>query len=180
MPNVDERLRGAGEALAERADPSRAQDRVLAQANQGPRRVSRARVPALVVVVVAAVVAGTYGLAGLFTASGGGPVGRSPTSSDLTASNFADAPRADALAEAKRLVRLVAVPPGAIEVASAPVLRQPGETFLTPYLLDVPRWWTVPMSMSDALAWMRSHPPAGSGRPGADRGAGREGRPARC
>ena len=31
----------------------------------------------------------------------------------------------------------------------------------TPNLLQVTRWWTIPMPMSSTLAWFRTHPPAG-------------------
>jgi hypothetical protein len=31
----------------------------------------------------------------------------------------------------------------------------------SPFLLDVARWWSLPISSADALAWVRAHPPSG-------------------
>jgi hypothetical protein len=72
-------------------------------------------------------------------------------------------PQTAALAEARRLVEAVRVPPGAHRVNTAPVsiLRKAFEESSSEYELDVARWWVLPMSMPSALRWLRAHPPAG-------------------
>ena len=84
------------------------------------------------------------------------------------------APRSRALAESRRLVGLVGVPPGAVEAARPPVpaLRKPAELPGGTYLLDTPRWWSVPMSMGAALDWLRANPPSGLVASGSGSGDG--------
>jgi hypothetical protein len=71
--------------------------------------------------------------------------------------------RTTALGEAKRLLGLIQVPPGAVMLPSAPVpaLAEPSELPASPELLDVHGFWRVPMSMPDALTWFQDHPPIG-------------------
>jgi hypothetical protein len=55
------------------------------------------------------------------------------------------------------------VPAGAVAEAGPPVPAldhapsEPG----SPYLLDVARWWSLPVSMTDGLAWVQAHSPSG-------------------
>jgi hypothetical protein len=71
--------------------------------------------------------------------------------------------RSSALAESQRLAHLANVPSDATVATQAPVpaLRHPVEQPGSSYLLDTPRWWTLPMSMAAALTWLRAHPPSG-------------------
>jgi hypothetical protein len=87
-----------------------------------------------------------------------GPTAGTPGSSEpaTAASN-----KADADAEASRLLTLAQVPPGAREIAAAPAALS-GPIMGTPAttsLIDHARYWQVPMSFADALAWVAAHPP---------------------
>ncbi len=157
MSNIDERLRRAGEGLANETDPSGAFDRIATGQESAARRGRPGgATAALVVVVIAGVAAGSYGLLQVFAGTGNVAAGR------LTQSHRSS-PRALALAEAGRVVRLVRVPPGSVEASSSPVgdLDQPGEEEGSRFLVDVPRWWQVPMTVEDAASWIRAHPPRG-------------------
>jgi hypothetical protein len=72
-------------------------------------------------------------------------------------------PRSAALAEATRLVGIVRTPEVASKAsdAPAPALRQPPSEPSSPYLLDVHRWWSLPIPMSTTQAWLEAHPPVG-------------------
>ncbi|MGH2929363.1 MAG: hypothetical protein ACRDL8_14265, partial [Solirubrobacteraceae bacterium] len=63
--------------------------------------------------------------------------------------------------EATRLLALAQVPPGATEIGTPPAaLRDPltGNP-VTSSLIDHARYWQVPMSFTDALAWVKANPP---------------------
>lgn len=79
--------------------------------------------------------------------------------------------------EAARLLALLHVPPGAVELAAEPkgdggVLRVPGYDEATPNLVDVHRWWTVQGKATNVLAYVAARLPraakwyvSGSGGP---------------
>jgi hypothetical protein len=71
-------------------------------------------------------------------------------------------------AEASRLLGLLELPPGASfsatqPVGSSPHLSQPVVGLLSPAFVDTPSWWLAPGPPYSALAWLKEHPPAGSG-----------------
>ena len=96
----------------------------------------------------------------------------SPASSMSSAAATAAA-KAAALAGSQRLVALVRVPTGSKAVSTAPVpaLQKPATVSASPYLASAHRWWTTPLAPSDALAWLRAHPPAGLHPQGSGSGA---------
>jgi hypothetical protein len=79
------------------------------------------------------------------------------------------APKTDAVAEARRMVALTQVPPGSQARDRSPVRAlnyPPGGTISCstdpcPYAIDVPAWWTMPLSRDEAISWLQTHPPAG-------------------
>jgi hypothetical protein len=89
----------------------------------------------------------------------------------------AAANKAAADAEASRLLALAQVPPGATEIAvppaalSGPIMGTPATTSL----IDHARYWQVPMSFADALAWVKGHPPNTLASGGSMSGTGPDG-----
>lgn len=72
--------------------------------------------------------------------------------------------KALAKADAKKLLRKLRLPAGAVRVAHPPRgvdLTAPFEQ-ITPNLVDVHQWWLVPGSPSAVLAYVLAHPPTGS------------------
>ena len=82
-----------------------------------------------------------------------------------------------ASAEAKRLLGLAVMPPSAVPAAKHATVAVTGPAvggLASSSALDLPTFWTVPMSMAQAATWVPSHPPAGlllSGRYPATAGA---------
>ena len=89
--------------------------------------------------------------------------GPGPGESSAAAKAAAQAAQAAALAEAQRLVTLVRVPTGSKVVPTAPVaaLQKPPTVTASPYRLSAHGWWRMPLGPSDALTWLRAHPPTG-------------------
>lgn len=78
------------------------------------------------------------------------------------------APRADAVAEASRLVELTQVPPGSERLDHSPIptldhadgeLSCGTEPCNTP--IDAAAWWSIPLPTDEAIAWLQMHPPQG-------------------
>jgi hypothetical protein len=161
MPTIDERLRLAGDELADQTDPMGAFDRITARRPDPRHTRTGVRATVLVLAVVGGVVAGIYGLTTVFIAS----PGHSPRggTSGLQAGADRSAPRIAAEQEVHRLLSLLRLPPGAVMASTAPVppLREPGQSVASRTLLDEKRWWTVPMSVADTTTWIKAHPPAG-------------------
>lgn len=96
----------------------------------------------------------------------GSSASRTPPPSIVAPSTVSPAPadpRSVALDESTRLIGAVLLPPGARPMTRAPVptLRSAPTRPSSPYLLDVPRWWSLPISASSALSWLHAHPPRG-------------------
>ncbi|MEY2443352.1 MAG: hypothetical protein QOJ46_2778 [bacterium] len=80
-------------------------------------------------------------------------------------------------AEADRLLALAQVPPDATEL-KAPPAGLPGPILGTPAtssLIDKARYWHVGMAFTEALAWVKAHPPAGLTESGTADGSGANG-----
>lgn len=80
--------------------------------------------------------------------------------------------KARTLAETRRLIELVTVPPQATLLAVAPKAFS-GPAMGTPSsasLVDTPRFWRVPMSMQQSETWIAAHSPAGLRASGSTRG----------
>lgn len=74
-----------------------------------------------------------------------------------------------ATAEADRLLGLVVMPSGAVELDNAPPSLRSGPVMGTPAttsLIDESRFWRVPMSMSATLAWLVQQHPGGLSQTG--------------
>ncbi|HEX8082560.1 MAG TPA: hypothetical protein VF557_20295 [Jatrophihabitans sp.] len=83
--------------------------------------------------------------------------------------------RADAESAARKLLALAEVPPGSVELATAPAaLSGPalGST-VAPTNVDLARYWRVPLSFPALDAYVKQHPPAGLSQSGnMSRGSG--------
>jgi len=83
-----------------------------------------------------------------------------------------------ARAEASRLLDGVSLPAGAVASPNEPagdgsLLAQPASGPAdNPYVVDDHAWWVVQGSLTQALAWFRSHPPDGAVASGSGSGAG--------
>jgi hypothetical protein len=83
--------------------------------------------------------------------------------------------RAAALREAKALLLLAPLPPGAVRTASGPPALTGGPVLGTPgvsSLVVVTRFWRVPLSFEQAGAWLMAHPPKGLTPAGSSNGGG--------
>jgi hypothetical protein len=115
---------------------------------------------ALVVVLTLLLVgcASTAGPAGSMAAS-------SPASSSAASSSAATNPfdEPHTLAATQRLLALIPAPPGAVPETSPPdQLGGPAVgTPSTTSLVDPHEFWRVPLSFTDATAWLNAHPPGG-------------------
>jgi hypothetical protein len=88
--------------------------------------------------------------------------------------------RSSAEREARRLLRLTPVPPGAVAVGALAALPYPAIGIpVADAVVDRTRWWRVGMSADQTLAWMRAHPPAGLTPSGSVTVSGRGSRPLR-
>lgn len=69
--------------------------------------------------------------------------------------------------EARRLLALVEVPPGAVRTTSVPAILRGGPAIGIPTgsPIDDHAFWKVPLSMSAALAWLAQHAPGGMTQP---------------
>jgi hypothetical protein len=107
----------------------------------------------LAAALAVACAAGCTGPAGVITLN-------APTATHDTG---AAANRRAAEREARRLLTLTDVPPGARVLHSAPA-RLDGPAMGTPAvesLVDAARFWSVPMSLGQAQSWFDNHPPRG-------------------
>jgi hypothetical protein len=105
------------------------------------------------------------------------PPSAAPPSPSDTSGTQDQGARAAAIAESERLLGLTPTPPGAAPTTSAPVpaLHHPSQTPATSYLIDRSTWWTVPMSATATMAWIRTHPPSGLRRTTSGSGVGANG-----
>ncbi|MDQ2850222.1 MAG: hypothetical protein M3Y49_05715 [Actinomycetota bacterium] len=80
--------------------------------------------------------------------------------------------KAKTLAETRRLIALVTVPPKSTPLTSAPTeLAGPAMgTPATASLTDTPRFWRVPMSMQQSATWIAAHAPKGLSASGSMQG----------
>src|SRR3954451_21895346 len=81
------------------------------------------------------------------------PLGPSPSAPS--------SPRSRAEAEAHRLLRQATLPPHAVALPAAPSPSAATTGLMMPSVdtvVAVSRYWRVPMSAPDALAWLRAHP----------------------
>ena len=126
---------------------------VLGKGNERSRGTWVPLVPRLVLSLMALAVAGC-GVA-VVPASGAVP------SSSTAAATTTGSNHARAAAELATLLGGVRVPPGSVQVRSAPVayLAQPPLTEASTNLLMLTSWWRIEMSFSDALTWLQTHPP---------------------
>jgi hypothetical protein len=95
-----------------------------------------------------------------------------------TTSSPQDRHYVEAVAEADRLLADVRLPQGTTIRAGFPPAALSGPIMGTPsssHFIDEARLWSVPMSITDVLAWLRSHPLAGLTRDGASSGTGPRG-----
>jgi hypothetical protein len=84
----------------------------------------------------------------------------------------AEANRDKATKEAQRLLERVVIPPGAVALAKAPAAL-PGPALGIPSDLtyvDLSRFYQIPLSLQDTLAYVKMHPPAGVTESGFSRG----------
>jgi hypothetical protein len=147
-------------------------DRIRARA-QAPSRFPvgpgsrRSRVAAAVSAIVVFALAVSVFVIPTLRASRGEPTPTAPASP--SPSFVPGAPKADALAEARRLVGLTQVPPGSQALSESPVraLRTAPGGFIScatepcDTALDITAWWSMPLPMDAAISWLQTHPPAG-------------------
>lgn len=96
----------------------------------------------------------------------------SAPTSDLAARAQSNKQKADD--EARRLLNLAQIPPQATQLNAAPTT-QPGPALGAPKissLIDHARFYRVPMSFDDTVAWVKAHPPTGLTNGGSMSGSG--------
>jgi len=102
-----------------------------------------------------------------------------PVATSASAGAGAAANLARARTEAARLLGLLHLPPGAVELSSAPafggkgVLGVPGYDEATPNLVDAHHWWTVKGNAKQVLAYVTARVPRGAKSYGAGSGGPR-------
>jgi hypothetical protein len=124
--------------------------------------------------LICASLAGCASAAVVHPGSFTGPVlvGTSSSSSGLPPAGSAEANRDKATKEAQRLLERVVIPPGAVALAKAPS-SLPGPALGAPGVqtyVDLSRFYRVPLSFQDTLAYVKMHPPAGVTDSGSSRG----------
>lgn len=91
------------------------------------------------------------------------PVSHASTPTGAPTHALASMNKARTLAETRRLITLVSIPPKATPLRSAPAALA-GPAMGTPAsgsLIDTPRFWRVPISMQQSATWIAAHPPTG-------------------
>lgn len=104
--------------------------------------------------------------------TGPGQPGRTSTSTSVGYDEQARINRTQAEDATRRLLDLASIPPGAVELASAPAAL-PGPALGTPESethANLARYWRVPLSFAAADAYVRAHPPAGLTEEGSSSG----------
>src|SRR3954453_3584870 len=153
MSDLDGRLRMVLEQAAEAPPAVAPVDDVLRRG----RRHQRVR-RSIQLVAVAGVTVGIVIAALLIPGSRPAPrpLGPSPSAPSP--------PRSRAEAEAHRLLRQATLPPHAVALPTAPSPPAATTGLMMPSVdtvVAVSRYWRVPMSATDALTWLRAHPPVG-------------------
>ena len=151
MSDLDGRLRMVLEQAAEAPPAVAPVDDVLRRG----RRHQRVR-RSIQLVAVAGVTVGIVLAALLIPGSSPAPrpLGPSPSSPA--------SPRSRAAAEAHRLLQQATLPPRASALPAAPSHSAATTGLMMPSVdtvVAVSRYWRVPMSATDALTWLRAHPP---------------------
>ena len=127
---------------------------------------TRSRLAAAVIAILIFVLAISMFVVPALLSSGGEPA---PTRTSHSPTSFVPgAPKADALAEANKLIDLTQVPPGSRRASASPsqALRYPNgviscATEPCDTAIDVAAWWSMPLPMDEAVSWLQEHPPAG-------------------